>query len=256
MSRNRIVLLGTGTSVGIPMIGCDCEVCHSEDSRDIRLRSSAVFQINDKNILVDIGPDFRQQMLIHRITRLDAILLTHPHRDHIGGFDDIRALNFLYEAKIPVYLTEMTKESLMKQFYYAFQKSDYTSMPQANFHLITNTDPIDIEGIEAIPIQVLHGNMPCMGFKIDKIAYITDANFIEEREFKKLQNLDVLILNALRKYHHPSHYTLDEAIRIAQRVQARSTYFTHISHHMGKHEDVEKELPDSIHLGFDGLIAE
>lgn len=252
MSQNKIIFLGTGTSVGIPMIGCPCEVCQSDDDKDKRLRTSAIIQYNGYNILIDIGPDFRQQMLDYHIDRIDAILLTHPHRDHIGGFDDIRALNFLYESKIDLFSNAFTWDSLTKQFYYAFQKTDYTSLPQVEYTEINNT-VFNWNNIPITPIQVMHGKMPCMGYRIGNLAYITDANFIAEEELEKLNNLDILVLNALRKYHHPSHFTLQEAIAVSQRVNAKTTYFTHLSHHMGKHSQVELELPENIYIAYDGL---
>lgn len=255
MSKNRLRFLGTGTSVGIPMIGCSCEVCSSHNAKDKRLRTSAFIQYEGKNILIDIGPDFRQQMLQNRITQVDAILLTHPHRDHIGGFDDIRALNFLYESKIPLYATEFTWHSLKKQFYYAFQESDYTSLPMVIYNEISS-ESFNFQGIEITPIQVMHGKMPCLGFRIGNLAYITDANHIEESEIEKLKGLDILVLNALRKYHHPSHFTLDEAITIVRKTSPKNAFFTHLSHHMGMHDIIQKELPSNIHIAYDGLKLE
>lgn len=251
--NNEILLLGTGTSVGIPLIGCQCTVCQSTDHRDKRLRTSAYITYEGSAFLIDIGPDFRQQLLSHDIKNIDAILLTHPHRDHIGGFDDIRALNFLNDSKkIALYANNFTWKSLQKQFYYAFQPSDYTSLPGANYI------PIDIEsfrhnGIPITPVKLKHGSMPCLGFRIGSIAYMTDVSEIEESEFEKLEDLDILILDSLRKIKHPSHLSLDESVAIATKINAKTTYFTHISHHMGLHSEVEKELPENIQLGYDGL---
>lgn len=255
MTPNKITFLGTGTSVGVPMIGCGCEVCRSTHIRDYRLRTSALIQYLGRNILVDIGPDFRQQMLTHHISHIDAVLLTHPHRDHIAGFDDIRALNFVHHREIPIYANAYTWDSLTKQFYYAFQPSDYASMPKANYHEI-DTQIFQIQDIPIMPIQLRHGSMPCLGFRIGNVAYITDASWIEPSEYDKLKDLDILVLNALRKYHHPSHFTLDEAIAEVNKIKPQRAYFTHISHHMGFHEEVSGELPDNVHLAYDGLTLE
>jgi phosphoribosyl 1,2-cyclic phosphate phosphodiesterase len=250
--ENKILFLGTGTSVGVPMVGCPCEVCKSDDERDKRLRTSALIQYQDRNLLIDIGPDFRAQMLTHKISRIDVVLLTHPHRDHIAGFDEIRALNFLYDTKVDLFANSFTWESLKKQFYYAFMESDYTSVPKVDYTEISS-DTFLVNDIEILPISVLHGKMPCIGYRIGNIAYITDANFIAEKEMDKLADLDILILNALRKYHHPSHFTLDESLEVIKRLKPKKAYLIHLSHHMGKHELVEIELPENVFLAYDGL---
>jgi phosphoribosyl 1,2-cyclic phosphate phosphodiesterase len=234
------------------MVGCPCEVCKSDDERDKRLRTSALIQYQDRNLLIDIGPDFRAQMLTHNISRIDAVLLTHPHRDHIAGFDEIRALNFLYDTKVDLFANSFTWESLKKQFYYAFMESDYTSVPKVDYTEISS-DMFLANDIEILPISVLHGRMPCIGYRIGNIAYITDANFIAEEEMDKLAELDVLVLNALRKYHHPSHFTLDESLEVIKRLKPKKAYLIHLSHHMGKHELVEIELPENVFLAYDGL---
>jgi phosphoribosyl 1,2-cyclic phosphate phosphodiesterase len=252
MMKNSLRFLGTGTSVGIPMIGCSCEVCVSVDAKDTRMRTSAYIKYNQRHIIIDIGPDFRAQMLSNKIIELDAILLTHPHRDHVAGFDDIRALNFLYESKIPLFANEYTWTSLKKQFYYAFQDSDYTSLPQVVYHPI-DEQSFHFEDIPIIPISVMHGTMPCLGYRIGSIAYITDASSIDKSEFKKLEHLDILVLNALRKYHHPSHFTLDEAIALVEKIKPKKAFFTHLSHHMGLHAEIQRGLPENIFLAYDGL---
>ncbi len=253
--KNSILFLGTGTSVGIPMIGCPCEVCQSSDRKDKRLRTSALVVYEKYTFLLDIGPDFRWQMLSNNISKLDAILLTHPHRDHIGGFDDIRALNFLYDVKISLYSNRYTWESLKKQFYYAFQNSDYTSLPTVHFQEIEN-ETFQHESVEIIPIQLMHGKMPCVGYRFGKLAYMTDVNEINESEYSKLFNLDILVIDALRKYHHPSHFSLEESLEIIKILKPQKAFLIHLSHHMGKHNIVQSELPEGVFIAYDGLKIE
>jgi phosphoribosyl 1,2-cyclic phosphate phosphodiesterase len=250
--ENKLLFLGTGTSVGIPMVGCPCEVCQSNNEKDKRLRTSALVSYQGRNILIDIGPDFRTQMLTNQISKVDAVLLTHPHRDHIAGFDEIRALNFLYETKVDLFANAFTWDSLKKQFYYAFMKTDYTSIPKVDYKEI-DKEVFKFQDIDIQPINVLHGNMPCLGYRIGNLAYITDANAIAEDEMEKLYNLDVLVLNSLRKYHHPSHFTLEESLEVVAKLKPKRAYFIHLSHHMGKHDAVELELPKNVFLAYDGL---
>jgi phosphoribosyl 1,2-cyclic phosphate phosphodiesterase len=250
---NSITLLGTGTSVGIPMVGCTCEVCLSPDIEDKRLRTSAFVVYEGKHILIDIGPDFREQALRNQINKIDAIVLTHPHRDHIGGFDDIRGLNFVQEKSIALFANTLTWNSLKKQFYYAFDNLEYDAVPKVNLTLIEN-DIIDFEGIQIIPIHVMHGNMPCVGYRFGKMAYLTDVNFIPESEFEKLQDLDILILDSLRIKSHPSHFSLDESLAVAARIGAKKTYLIHLSHHMGRHHAMKSHLPENVFFGIDNQV--
>lgn len=255
MSSNKLIFLGTGTSVGIPMIGCTCQVCTSTDQHDHRLRTSAYLEYEGKKILIDIGPDFRYQALKNQLTNFDAILLTHPHRDHIGGFDDIRGLNFMHEKSFHLYANSMTWESLQKQFYYAFMKTDYTSNPSVNYIEI-DKEPFMIDDIQIVPIEVSHGKMPCLGFRFGSLAYITDASSIADEEMEKLASLDTLIINSLRKTPHPSHFTLDETLEIINKLKPKKAYLIHLSHHMGLHQEIQKELPENVFLGYDGLEVE
>lgn len=251
----RITLLGTGTSQGVPVIGCSCEVCHSMDYRDKRLRVSVHIELDGKSFVIDTGPDFRQQMLRENIKQLDAVLLTHSHKDHIAGLDDIRAFNFLQQRDMPVYGTSDTLHQLKTEFYYAFEDTRYPGTPQIQLMNI-DVQPFYIHAIPIIPLPVMHLRMPVLGFRIGGFSYITDANYINPETMNRLVGTEVLVLNALQKETHVSHFTLQEAIAVAQKVGARQTYFTHISHKLGLHKLIEKELPNSIALGFDGLSFE
>lgn len=249
----EVIFLGTGTSSGVPMIGCPCEVCTSEDRHDNRLRSSILLRWQDSTtIVIDTGPDFRYQMLREGVRRLDAVLLTHSHKDHIAGLDDIRAFNFLTKKAIPVYCTAETEDALRREFAYAFKVPAYPGIPQMDLHRIVD-QPFSVGGKDFIPIQVRHARMEVLGFRTGAFAYITDANEIPEKEFGKLQNLGVLVLNALRKERHVSHFTLEEAIAIGRKTGAKKVFFTHVSHQLGLHAAVSKELPQNMHLAFDGL---
>lgn len=251
-SSLEVTLLGTGTSQGVPVIACECEVCRSEDPRDKRLRVSIYISYQGKSLVVDTGPDFRQQMLREGIMDLHAILMTHEHKDHTAGMDDVRAYNFKYGRDMQVYATPRVQESLKREFYYIFEQDPYPGVPRVEFSTI-GKDPFQVEGIEVIPIEVLHYKLPVMGFRISNVAYITDAKTISDEEAEKLYGLDVLIINALRKREHMSHLTLEEALEWVERFKPKRAYFTHISHLMGKHADIEKLLPDNVYLAYDGL---
>ncbi len=249
----EVIFLGTGTSSGVPMIGCGCAVCASEDPHDNRLRSSVLLRWPDgTTIVIDTGPDFRYQMLREQVGRLDAVLLTHAHKDHIAGLDDIRAFNFLQKKAIPVYCTAETEAALRREFAYAFAEPSYPGVPQLELHRIADA-PFTAAGKAFIPIRALHARMEVLGFRTGDFAYITDANEIPEREITKLQNLDVLVLNALRKEKHVSHFTLAEAIALGRQTGAKKVLFTHISHQLGRHADVSRELPSHMALAFDRL---
>ncbi len=251
----KVTLLGTGTSQGVPVIGCSCEVCLSMDYRDKRLRVSVHIELEGKSFVIDTGPDFRQQMLRENISQLDAVLLTHSHKDHIAGLDDIRAFNFMQQRDMPVYGTNATLQQLRTEFYYAFEETRYPGTPQIQLMTI-DEQSFHVHEIPIIPLPVMHLRMPVLGFRIGGFSYITDANFISPETMNRLAGTEVLVLNALQKEPHISHFTLLEAIDIAKKVGARQTYFTHISHKLGLHKVIEKDLPNSIALGFDGLSFE
>lgn len=248
----KITFLGTGTSSGVPMIACDCAVCTSTDKEDKRLRSSILVESEHTRFVVDTTPDFRYQMLREKVKSLDAVLFTHPHKDHIAGLDDVRAFNFFQEQAMQIYANQMTIDALMREFAYAFADKKYPGVPNLELNSI-NLEPFSIGDIPVIPIQVWHLKMPVYGFRFGDFTYITDANRIEETEKEKIRGSKILVVNALRKEKHISHYTLDEAVALVHELEIPEAYFTHISHQLGRHADVEKTLPEGIHLGFDGL---
>lgn len=252
----KVTFLGTGTSQGVPMIACDCTVCTSADERDKRLRTSAWIETPQASIVIDSGPDFRQQMLRAHVHQLDAIIFTHGHKDHISGMDDIRPYNFFNKKVIDVYATPETQESLRREFYYVFDNAAYPGVPQINLHTIEPDRPFSINGLIITPIRVLHYKMEVLGFRIDDFTYITDANHIPAGEMKKIKGSEVLVLNALRHEAHISHYTLSEAINVAHETGATHTYFTHISHQLGRYHDVATTLPHNMHLAYDGLTLD
>lgn len=248
----KVTFLGTGTSAGIPLVGCNCNVCTSTDPRDNRLRCAAFIEINHTKIAIDLGPDFRQQLLREHIQQVDAVLITHPHRDHIGGLDEIRALNFTSQKAIDIYCDEFSEKGIRELHPYVFAKSDYPYLPRLHFKRIFNA-PFWINDIEILPIEVMHAQMPVKGFRINNFAYITDCKTIAQSEKSKLQNLDILVLNALRDEEHYSHLTFAEAIALAQELQAKQTFFIHMSHQAGTHAARQATLPENIFLAYDGL---
>jgi phosphoribosyl 1,2-cyclic phosphate phosphodiesterase len=253
VSQVKITFLGTGTSQGVPIIGCQCNICLSTDTKDKRLRSSILIESETTTVVIDSGPDFRQQLLRADVRKLDGLVFTHSHKDHIAGMDDIRAFNYLQGKPVEVYATSSTQEVVRKEFPYVFSDSDYPGIPKLNMHTISKEQPFRIGDIDFRPIEVLHYKMPVLGFRINDFTYITDANFIEEAELAKVLGTRILVLNALRRETHISHFTLQEAINLSQKIQPAQTYFTHISHQLGLHIDVEKELPDGINLACDTL---
>ena len=248
----KVTFLGTGTSQGVPVIGCGCEVCQSLDFRDKRLRTSVHVDIAGVSLVIDTGPDFRQQMLREQVSHLDAVIFTHEHKDHTAGLDDVRAFNFKQKADIPLYARDQVIHQLQQEFSYAFAEKKYPGVPQITTNEI-NGSPFEIKGIEIIPLDVIHYKLPVYGFRIGDFTYITDASIIPEAAMQKIRGTKILVLNALQKQDHISHFTLEEAIEVAKEVGAERTYFIHLSHRMGTHASIEAELPENIFLAYDGL---
>lgn len=247
-----ITFLGTGTSQGVPVIACDCEVCTSADPRNKRLRTSILVEGDDKTVVIDSGPDFRYQMLRAGVKHLDAIVFTHEHKDHVAGLDDIRAFNYKQSSPIDVYATTRVQEALKREFSYIFAEYKYPGIPQINMHTI-DLDPFDIGSLHFIPVEVMHYKLPVLGFRIKDFTYITDAKTVSETEKQKLKGTKILVINALQTQSHISHFTLDEALLFAQEIGAEKTYLTHISHRLGRHYDISMQLPENIELAYDSL---
>ncbi|NVK84566.1 MAG: MBL fold metallo-hydrolase [Cytophagia bacterium] len=247
-----VTILGSGTSQGVPVIGCECPVCTSLDFRDKRLRASIHIEVRGKSFIIDSGPDFRQQVLRERIKKLDALIFTHEHKDHTAGMDDIRSFNFLQQKDMPIYADPRVLAQLKQEFAYVFSEKKYPGVPQVDIHEL-NGEPFSVDGIEITPIEVLHYTLPVYGFRIGDFTYITDAKTISEDSIEKIKGSKVLVINALQKTEHLSHLTLEEAITMAEKIGAEKTYFTHLSHKMGKHQEVLAELPDHISIAYDGL---
>lgn len=252
----KVTFLGTGTSQGVPVIACDCEVCRSLDFRDKRTRTSALIAVGGKQLVIDTGPDFRQQMLRERVTQLDAVIFTHEHKDHTAGLDDIRAFNFRQQKDMPIYARQNVLDQLKMEYSYIFADKKYPGIPKVQTHVLSDTEPFEAEGIPITPIEVMHMHLPVLGFRIHDFTYITDANQVSSTEKEKIRGSRVLVLNALQKEPHVSHFNLKEAIAFAREVNAEHTYFTHISHKMGLHAGVEEQLPESISLAYDGLTLD
>lgn len=249
----KITFLGTGTSQGIPVIGSNHPVCQSSDPRDKRLRVSVLVSWKNYNFVIDCGPDFRQQMLANKVVRLDGILFTHEHADHTAGIDDIRPY-FFRQGDIPIYAHQRVVDSLRRRFDYIFADDNrYPGAPAVKVNLVRNNEPFPVGDIKAVPIEAFHNRLPVLGYRLGDFAYLTDVKTISDEESEKLKGVKVLTVNALRKDPHHSHFNLDEALDFVEKVGPGEAYFTHISHHMGFHEEVEKELPPHVHLAYDNL---
>ena len=248
----KITFLGTGTSQGVPVITCECATCSSSDEHDKRLRTSLLLELGGKVLLFDAGPDFRQQMLRENVRKLDSIILTHEHKDHIAGMDDVRAYNFKSQDAVDIFAEERVQKAIRKEFSYVFSEYQYPGVPKMRLNDIPDQMFI-VKGIEVLPIRVFHYHLPVYGFRIGDFAYITDANYIPEESKERLFGVKYLVINALRKEKHISHFSLREAIDFIREISPKKAYITHISHQMGYHAEVSKELPSGIMLAYDGL---
>ncbi|MCK9617486.1 MAG: MBL fold metallo-hydrolase [Lentimicrobiaceae bacterium] len=251
----KVTFLGTGTSTGVPVVACNCEVCKSTDPRDKRFRTSAMITVGDTNIVIDCGPDFRFQMLKQNVENIEAIVFTHQHRDHIAGLDDIRGFNYILNKTMDIYGAQQVLEGIRTEFPYIFTETRFFGAPQICMHTITNT-PFNINGIKFIPIAVMHDKLSIFGYRIGNFTYITDASFISEQEKEKIKGSEVIVLNALRNSKHVSHFSLSEAVALIDELQPREAYLTHISHFLGLHETINKRLPQHIRLAHDNLKIE
>jgi phosphoribosyl 1,2-cyclic phosphate phosphodiesterase len=248
----KLTFLGTGTSQGVPVIACGCNVCQSTDSHDVRLRTSALIEHEDTTILIDAGPDFRQQMLAAKVKVLDSILVTHEHRDHIAGLDDVRAFNFVLRKPMDIWAEPRVQDAIKADYAYVFAEQKYPGSPEIALHNIDGL-PFNIKSTKIIPIRAYHYKLPVYGFRIENLTYITDANFLPEEEKEKIVGSQYLVINALRKQKHISHFSLAEALKLISELSPRKAFITHIGHQMGLYADVIKELPENVTLAYDGL---
>ena len=248
----NITILGSGTSTGVPLIGCPCEVCTSTHPKNKRLRSSIKISSEKTTVVIDTTPDFRYQMLRSKTTQLDAVVFTHPHRDHYAGLDDIRPFNFFSQKSMNIYANEFTQVAIKRDFYYAFEKDKDAGLPEMILHTI-DKDPFTVGDITFNPINVMHREMPVLGFRIGDFTYITDANYISSEAIEKIKGSKILILNALRKQTHPTHFNLEQALAFVATIQVPEVYFTHCSHQIGLHDEVEASLPIGVKLAYDGM---
>ncbi len=251
----KITFLGTGTSQGVPVIGCDCEVCTSLDFRDKRLRTSIHIEVDGKSLVVDTGPDFRQQMLRERINHVDAILFTHEHKDHTAGLDDVRSYNFRQGIDMPIYGRKPVLNQLKQEYSYIFAEKKYPGIPKVALNEIKNQKFV-VHDIEILPIDVLHYQLPVFGFRIKDFSYITDVNYISPEEKEKIKGSKVVVLSALQKQEHLSHFNLEQAIETVKELEIPKAYFIHMGHRMGLQRTIEKELPNGMELAYDGLKIE
>lgn len=251
----KLTFLGTGTSQGVPVIACDCEVCLSADTNDKRLRSSVLIETQGSTLLVDTGPDFRQQMLRANVQKLDGVLYTHEHKDHTAGLDDVRAFNFKHKKPVELYADENVDRTLRREYQYVFSGNNYPGIPKVNINLIKeDATEIEVAGVTVKLIRLMHYKLPIFGFRVGNVAYCTDTNYIAPEEMEKLKGLDVLVITALRKEKHISHFSLSESLEVIKELSPKKAYLTHISHLLGLHKEVSKELPSNVEIATDGLV--
>lgn len=249
-----ITFLGTGTSQGVPVIGCDCPACISTDPKDKRLRTAIMLSKGDKNIVIDVGPDFRQQMLRAKVKRIEAVLLTHEHNDHIMGLDDVRPFNFRYKMDMPIYATTRVQDALKKRFAYAFDENPYPGAPRFQLHTIHKDQAFSIAGFHIIPIEIDHGQLPVMGFRVGDFTYLTDMKSITPEELEKVKGTQTLVIDALHHSIHHSHLSLPESLALIEKIQPKAAYLIHASHKMGRYSEVARGLPTGVTLAYDGLV--
>lgn len=251
----KITFLGTGTSTGVPVIGCQCRICQSTDERDKRLRSSILWEMEDVSIIIDAGPDFRMQLIRAKCSKIDAILITHKHYDHVGGLDDVRGLNYTMKRPIDIYAEKYHAEAIRNNLGYVFEVNKYPGVPQINLNVIDNK-PFDVRGVRVEPIRIMHAKMKIFGYRIGNCAYVTDASYIPEESMKKLEGCDTLVINALREEPHMSHLSISQAIEVIERLKPKRAYLTHIGHEFGLYEEMNDRLPDGVFMAYDGLTVE
>ena len=252
----KFTFLGTGTSQGVPVIACDCNTCQSDNIKDKRLRSSLLFEKDDTIVLFDAGPDFRQQMLRANVRRLDAILLTHEHKDHIAGMDDVRAFNYRTKDAIDIYAEKRVQKAIKREYAYVFSDDPYPGVPMMRLNDISDGVAFHIKQLEIMPIRVMHWNLPIFGFRIGDFAYVTDASYVSDESISRLQGVKYLVVDALRREKHLSHFNVEDALEFASKISPEKVYFTHIGHQMGRYDDINPTLPHNVMLAYDGLCVE
>ena len=257
MTKLKVTVLGSGTSQGVPVIACECDICQSKDSKDKRLRSSVMLSYRGENFVIDSGPDFRQQMLRENVKTLSGIIFTHEHKDHVAGLDDVRAFNYVEKRDMEIYCNEQVEKALRNEFYYIFQEFQYPGVPKVNLNRISKKESFKVgQNLTLLPIEVMHYKLPVLGFRVGDFTYITDAKTISNKEKEKIKGSKILILNALRIAEHISHFNLKEALEFIDEIKPQKAYLTHISHLFAKHSDIEKMLPENVFVAYDGLVID